>query len=66
MNVNFPDTVQNGVLSFHQIKVHHIFLNIYNLETFRQIKFPSNFPAIWYGNIKTPIHTQKLISLRRA
>ena len=23
--LNFPDTVQNGLLSFHQIKIHHVF-----------------------------------------
>ena len=41
INVNFPDTVQNGLLSFHQIKIR-------NLEAFCQIKFPSNFLAIRY------------------
>ena len=48
VNVNFPDTAQNDVLSFRQIKIRHILKC--NLEAFRRIKFPSNFPVIWYAN----------------
>ena len=47
VNMNFPDTVQNGVLSFRQIKNSSYLLKC-NLEAFRRIKFPSNFPAIRY------------------
>ena len=28
INMNFLDTVQNGVLSFRQIKIRHIFKNV--------------------------------------
>ena len=28
VNVNFPDNVPNDLLSFHQIKIRHIFYNV--------------------------------------
>ena len=42
VNVNFPDTVPNGVLSFRQIKIRPNFFKC-DLEAFRRIKFPSTF-----------------------